>query len=78
MRNPQIKLGDLVVGLERLGAKYEAIDVLADDVLEAQSAMPIEHLTAIGADGRTRASRRTGPDGRAGEAGRERCAAPPG
>lgn len=52
MRNPQLKLMDLVLGLEYFGERYETIDVFADDVLAVQSAAPEDGLYALGQGGR--------------------------
>lgn len=52
MRNPQIKLTDLVLGLERFGERYEAIDVFADDILETRSAQPVHGLRALDTEGK--------------------------
>jgi hypothetical protein len=52
MRNPQLKLTDLVLGLERFGDRYEAIDVFADDVLEAWTGQPVPGLQLLDAEGR--------------------------
>jgi hypothetical protein len=51
MRNPKLRLMDLVLGLERFGERYEAIDVFADDVLEARSAEPVPGLDALDREG---------------------------
>lgn len=47
MKNPQLKLTDLVLGLERFGGRYEAIDVFADDLLEMRSAQPVPGLFRV-------------------------------
>lgn len=52
MRNPQIKLTDLVLGLERFGDRYEAIDVFADDILEMRSAQPVPGLQPMDSEGK--------------------------
>ncbi len=46
--NPQLKLPDLVLGLERFGDRYSAIDVFADDLLEVRSAQPVANLRDLG------------------------------
>lgn len=67
MRNPRLKLMDLVLGLERFGDRYSAIQVFADDVLEARSAEPVPGLSGLDREGRR--FRYTVPEGkpRAGE-----------
>jgi hypothetical protein len=62
MRNPQLKLMDLVLGLERFGDRYSAIQVFADDVLEARSAEPVLGLSGLDREGRR--FRYTVPEGR--------------
>jgi hypothetical protein len=51
--NPKLKLSDLVLGLERFGERYGAIEVFADDLLEARSAEPIHGLRQLDKDGRS-------------------------
>jgi len=50
MKDPQLKLPDLVVGLERFGDRYAAIGVFADDLLEMRSAEPVTGLAHVGGD----------------------------
>ena len=52
MKNPQLKLTDLVQGLERFGDRYEAIDVFADDVLEMRAEQPVPGLYALDGEGK--------------------------
>jgi hypothetical protein len=52
MKNPQLKLTDLVLGLERFGQRYDAIDVFADDLLELQSEEPVPGLYSLDTDGK--------------------------
>jgi hypothetical protein len=49
-QNPQLKLPDLVLGLERFGDRYAAIDVFADDLLEIRSAESVAALVDMGGD----------------------------
>lgn len=47
-RQPQLHLSDLVHGLETFGDRYSAIDVFADDLVEARSETPVPGLADRG------------------------------
>src|SRR5689334_5506 len=63
MKNPQLKLNDLVNGLELFGERYEALEVFADDVLEMRSDVSVPGLSPADLEGRVFQFR--GPNGRA-------------